>query len=511
MLEPAMGLHVGAMLRQNALRRPEAVALTVPGREVSYAELDRAACRAGAALARRGVRPGDRVALVAGNGTDFVASWFGILYAGAAVVPVPILSAAPELAFRLNHARCVALVHDRARADLAADALRQASAGVAGVDAASLVGPGPALPGLLDAPGDLAMVLYTSGTTGSPKGAAIGHGSLVAHTAALVQHTLRLGPRDVVLGVLPLTHSFGIRMAVLAPFFAGGRVVLAPHFDAAESLAWAAAEAVTWLPGVPTMFRRWSEVPGAPWSALRWCLSAGAPLPEVLRERAERRLGAEVRQGYGLTEATFSCIDAPPDPAAPHTSGRPVWGVEVRLEGHREPGESGEVLVRGQNLMLGYLGDPEATDAVLQDGWLRTGDIGVFDGEGRLRIVDRLKDVILRGGANVYPSEVEEALQGHPDVRALAVVGRADEDLGEEVVAVVVPRAPLPSAEATRAFAASLDAFARRRIARNKVPRELAIVDALPLGPSGKVLKRTLRARLASGALRTVPVAAPVA
>ena len=503
-----MGVHVGAMLRQNALRRPEAVALSQAGTSVSYAALDAAARRAAAGLVQAGVGPGDRVALVAANGREFVAAWFGVLYAGAAVVPVPILSAPPELAFRLDHARCPLLLHDAGRAELAAEAARQASVRPRRLDVASLVAPGPALPGLVDPPGDLAMVLYTSGTTGSPKGAAIGHGSLVAHTASLVQHTLRLGEDDVVLGVLPLTHSFGIRMAVLAPFFAGARVALEARFDAAGSLARAASEGVTWLPAVPTMFRRWSEVPGRPWPSLRWCLSAGAPLPSALRQQAEERLGAEVRQGYGLTEATFSCIDAPPSPAAPDTSGRPVWGVEVRLRGDPETGASGEVLVRGQNLMLGYLDDPAATARVLEGGWLATGDIGTFDLAGRLRIVDRLKDLILRGGVNVYPSEVEDALQHHPEVRALAVVGRPDEDLGEEVVAVVVPQTMPTHPEAIRALASSLDAFARRRVARNKVPRELVLVPSLPLGPSGKVLKRALRAELRAGTLEVLGLGA---
>ncbi|MEM1417190.1 MAG: AMP-binding protein [Myxococcota bacterium] len=498
-----MALHVGALLRQPALRTPDTTALVDAdrGERHSYAALDAAARRAGAALVRAGVRPGDRVALVAANGPAFVAAWFGVLYAGAAVVPVPILSAPPELAFRLTHARCVALVHDAGCADLAADALRLVEGPLRTFDASALAGTGPALATLVDPPADLAMVLYTSGTTGKAKGAAIGHGSLVAHTAGLVQHVLGLRAVDAVLGVLPLTHSYGIRMAVLAPFYAGGRVVLAGRFDAAESLRVAADEGVAWLPGVPTMFRRWAEVPGVPWPDLRWCLSAGAPLPAAIRERAEARLGASVRQGYGLTEATFSCIDAPPAEAAPATSGRPVWGVEVRLAGDPPLGASGEVLVRGQNLMLGYLDDPEGTAAVMDEGWLRTGDVGVFDAAGRLRIVDRLKDLILRGGANVYPSEVEDALQHHPGVRALAVVGRPDPDLGEEVVAVVVPRGrPGPG------FAAELDAFARARLARNKVPRELALVDALPLGPSGKVLKRALREGLARGELTSTPL-----
>jgi len=492
-------LHVGQLLRQWALRDPERLALCGRVRR-TYGELDEGAARAAGALEAAGVRPGDRVVVSADNGPAFLRAWFGALYAGATVVPVPVTSAAPEIARRATHARArLALVDEPRRP-------RMAEVGLRTLDVDALDGERR---DLVDSPNGLAMVLYTSGTTGSPKGAAITHGSLFAHTAALVAHTLRLSADDVVLGALPLTHSFGIRMAVLAPFFAGARVALPPagRFDAAASLATCREEGVSWLPAVPTMFDAWAEVAGAPLPALRWCLSAGAALPAPVRERARARLGAEIREGYGLTEATFTAIDAPPHPPRPGCVGPPVWGVEVRLRRRdgrlAAPGEVGEIEIRGTNLMAGYLDDAEATRAVMPDGWLRSGDLGRLDDEGVLTIVDRLKDLIVRGGHNVVPTEVEEVLASHPAVRSVAVVGRPDARYGEEIVAVLVLR------EGAVFEPGELDRWVRARLSATKVPRELAVVEALPLGPSRKVLRRELRARLRDGRLRAQRLRAP--
>jgi long-chain acyl-CoA synthetase len=235
------------------------------------------------------------------------------------------------------------------------------------------------------------------------------------------------------------------------------------------------------------------SVDGPPPPSLKWILSAGAPLADALCRRAEARLGCVVRQGYGLTEASFSTIDAPPAPRDVGSVGRPVAGVEVRIA------DGGEIEVRGPHRMLGYLDEEAATRAAIDgDGWLRTGDVGRLDDDGRLWVVDRTKDLVIRGGNNVYPSEVEAALAAHPAVADVAVVGRPDDYFGEEVVAVVVARG------GHSVDAAALDAFARARIAATKLPREYAFVASLPLGPSGKVLKRELRRRLVDGTLATV-------
>jgi long-chain acyl-CoA synthetase len=349
------------------------------------------------------------------------------------------------------------------------------------------------------------MLLYTSGTTGAAKGVCITHESLGMHTQALVEETLQLTEEDRILGTLPLSHSYGIRMTLLAPFFAGASTVFVPRFSPSRTLELCAAHQITWLPGVPTMFVAWAdETTQQTPPSLRWCMSAGAPLAEDVRLRAEQRLGAPVRQGYGLTEATFTAINAPPDDAVPGSCGKPVAGVELRIAddfGEELPiGAHGEVLIRGQNVMAGYLDERLATAHVMRGGWLHTGDIGFVDDEGRLTIADRSKDLILRGGASIYPSEVENALAHHAAVREVAVVGQPDDYYGEEIVAVVVRTADVTALE--------LDAWAREQLAPYKVPRRFAFVDSLPQGVSGKTLKRLLRDQLASGEISAEELAA---
>jgi long-chain acyl-CoA synthetase len=353
------------------------------------------------------------------------------------------------------------------------------------------------------------MVLYTSGTTGTPKGAMITHASLFTHTAALVHHVLKLAADDVVLATLPLTHSYGIRMTLLAPFFAGARVVLSARFSPARVHELLASEGVSWFPGVPTMFHALANSAHAPaaYPRLRWCLSAGAPLPREVRLKAEAALDAPVRQGFGLTEATFTSVASPDDVGAEDSVGRPVFGVEVRIrDEHGQPlpaSVPGEVCIRGQNVMAGYLDDDAATQSALGTGFLRSGDIGLLDAQGRLFIVDRIKDMILRGGFNVYPAEVEAVLLSHPAILDAVVVGRADAHYGEEVAAVIVARAGVALDEV------ELSAFCRARLSAVKVPRLLGRVPALPVGPSGKVQRRVIRAEVARGAIILSPLSKP--
>lgn len=505
-----MGIQVGQVLRQAALVAPERVALVELGdaretrRELSYAALDALAQRVAAQLRAAGVQLGDRVGLLAENSASCMASWFGIVYAGAAVVPLHVLSAAPELQQRLQHSGCSVLLHDEARAELARAAGRAAGTRViTSLSEITRAAAGVLRPEDLQ-PGAAAMVLYTSGTTGSSKGAVITHASLLLHTSVLSQRVLGLDADSVVLCVLPLSHSYGCRMAMLAPFFAQARVVVLPRFDASRSLAVLREEAVTWAPVVPTMLAAWGEVPlaadggeGRQSSPLRWVLSAGAPLGEEIARRAEARLGVQVRQGYGMTEATFSAINAPPDERRFGCVGRPVWGVEVRIVDEAQNDvaarETGEVLVRGHNVMSHYLDDPESSAQVRVDGFLHSGDIGRLDEAGRLYIVDRIKDMIIRGGYNVYPSEVEAALAEHPSVAQVAVVGQPDAYYGEEVVAVVVLREVCTVDLLAR--------FASERLGRMRRPRRYGFCEALPLGPSGKVHKPTLRQWIEAGRL----------
>jgi long-chain acyl-CoA synthetase len=501
-----MGINVGQILRQAARSHPDRPALLdvgAPGnarRELTYGELHEHAATVAAELAGAGIGAGDCVALVGENGADLVAGWFGCVYAGAAVVPLNVLSAPAELRFRIEHAGCRAVLFDAPRAGLAAAAVAGMASPPSCIALEDAVASRRApLPYVVDTrEGDTAMVLYTSGTTGKPKGAAISHASLVVHTSVLVRHALPLGVDDSVLAVLPITHSYGCRTAMLVAFFAGARVVLVPRFDAARTLSLMHDERVSFAPAVPTMYAAWGALPdGPPPPALRFGLCAGAPLADEIARRAERRLGAEVRQGYGLTEATFCTLNAPPDARVLGSVGKPLWGIEVRvIDAHGRDvaqGADGEVVVRGHNAMTRYLHDPEATAQVSVGGFLHTGDVGRFDDRGRLSIVDRIKDLIIRGGFNVYPSEVEDALAAHPEVEAVAVVGVPDAYYGEEVAAVIVRRA-----ESTLG-AAELLAWAAEHLGRTKLPRQVHFVAALPLGPSGKVQKRELRDWLKDG------------
>ena len=498
--------NVGTFLHRWARRDPERTGIIDSGRDdlaLSYGELDAHAAHVAAGLIERGLGPNDCVAICTSNGMDFVAAWFGTVYAGCTTLPIPVSSTAHEIAFRLLHAGCKAIFTDADRL-----AVAQASKTRAGSSAEILlvedaIGRSEReAPPCKVAPDSLAMLLYTSGTTGAAKAVCVTHASLATHSKALVEATLRLDQRDRILGTLPLTHSYGIRTTLLVPFCAGASTVFIPRFSPTRTLELCTSHRITWIPGVPTMFVAWvneRSLPKPP--ALRWCMSAGAPLVEDVRLHAEERLGAPVRQAYGLTEANLTAVNALPDEAVAGSSGKPVAGVEIRIAGSDDAelpsGEHGEVLVRGQNLMAGYLDDKLATAHVMRGDWLHTGDIGFVDEEGRLSIVDRSKDLILRGGASIYPSEIESVLAHHAAIHDVAVVETADDYYGEEVVAVVVASAPVRADE--------LDAWVREHLAPYKLPRWYAFVEELPRGTSGKTLKRLLRHRLASGEIVAEP------
>jgi long-chain acyl-CoA synthetase len=498
-----MGCNIAQVIRHWAVRDPERPALALDdaaGVELSYGALDERARQSAARLLDEGFVPGDRLAVCVPNGLGFIDAWFGGLYAGCTILPIPPMSSGAELADRLVRADCRGLACE-------AGALQSQQAhalcpSVLQLDAQTLASGTRRVDGPHDVAAEsIAMLLYTSGTTGTAKGAMISHASLAVHTAALVHHVLGLTRDDRVLAALPLTHSYGIRMTLLAPFYAGARTHLLGRFQPARVRSLLASEPISWFPGVPTMFHALVHDGSVqpPPRALRWCLSAGAPLPRELRLAAEERLGVPVRQGFGLTEATFSTIATPDDDGAADTVGKPVFGVELRIvdeHGQRlAAGQPGEVCIRGPNMMVGYLDDPAATAATVRDGWLHSGDVGLLDDAGRLVVVDRIKDMIIRGGFNVYPAEVEAVLITHGAVRDAVVVGVPDERYGEEVLAALVlhPEQSLDRHE--------LDAFCRERLSRVKVPRLLTLLPALPVGASGKVQRREVKRRALAGEL----------
>jgi long-chain acyl-CoA synthetase len=345
---------------------------------------------------------------------------------------------------------------------------------------------------------DTAVILYTSGTTGQPKGAELTHSNMVQN-ALLANRLFGLHPHDVHLTVLPLFHSFGQTVQMNAGFATGATVVLLPRFDAGEALELMQAEQVTFFAGVPTMYHALLncepdgrfDIPTIA-ARMRIAVSGGAALPAALLRRFEERFGVPILEGYGLSEtspiATFNRVDRP---RRPGSIGLPVWGVEVQIirdDGLvAKDGEPGEITIRGHNVMKGYFRRPEATaEAIDAQGWFRTGDIGIRDAGGYLYVVDRKKDLIIRGGFNVYPRELEEVLLTHPEVSLVAVVGVPHPSHGEEVKAFVVRT---PGASITEA---DLIAWCRQNMAAYKYPRAVEFRDGLPMTATGKILKRQL-------------------
>jgi long-chain acyl-CoA synthetase len=502
-------LSLASVLQESALRRPDAVAAVEGDRRATYAELWDLALRRAGALRAAGVEPGDRVALLGLNTIDFVTAYYGILARGAVVVPVAPMLVADEIAFLLADSGArVALVADDLEPVVARGA---ADAGVAVL----LLGSDRALAADADPhrearePLDPAVLFYTSGTTGRPKGAVLTHFNLVMNAFTNAFTANHIVPEDIMFGCLPLFHTFGQTVALNGTFLVGGTLILQPRFDPEEALALMNAHGVTAFLGVPTMYMALLAAAraagdGAPLPRLRLCVSGGAPLPVKVLEDFEALFGAEIQEGYGLSETSpTATVNQREFGIEPGSIGHPIWGVEVEIADAdvddaivlKGAGEVGEIVIRGHDVFAGYHDRPEATAAAIVDGWFRSGDLGTKDARGFLRIVDRKKDLILRGGYNVYPREVEEVLVRHPDVDQVAVVGVPHDTHGEEVLAVIVAREGAGTGDAD---AEALLAWAAERVARHKRPRLLRFVDELPLGPSRKVLKRELRDRFAA-------------
>ncbi|MFW3171110.1 long-chain-fatty-acid--CoA ligase [Geodermatophilus sp. CPCC 206100] len=472
-----------------ALRMDDAV--------LTYDRFAEDATRVAAGLRARGVAPGDRVGMVLPNVLSFPVVFYGALLAGAAVVPMNPLLKAREVEYYLRDsgARLVVALDSVAEATVEA-------AGAVGIEAVTVgpAGPGDALTGDADggpvdrADEDAAVILYTSGTTGPPKGAELTHANLRGN-ARTTQETLLEGTaEDVIMGCLPLFHVFGLTCALNAGVLAGSCLTLLPRFDGAKALEVVERDRVTVFEGVPTMFAAMLHSPArdrADVSSLRLCISGGSAMPVEVMRSFEETFGCIVLEGYGLSETSpVASFNHPHAERKPGTIGTPIRGVEMRLvddEGRdvRE-GDVGEIAIRGENVMRGYWNRPEETAAAIPDGWFRTGDLARRDAEGYYAIVDRKKEMIIRGGYNVYPREIEEALYEHPAVAEAACVGVPHPDLGEEVAAAVALK---PGAQADPA---ELRAWVKERVAAYKYPRHVWLVEALPKGPTGKILRRAV-------------------
>ena len=482
---------LAANLTEAARRHPERVALRLDELEIPYAALDDASARLAALLVARGLQPGDRVGVMLPNVPYFAIAYYGALRAGGVVVPMNVLLKERETTFYLSDpgARAVIAWHDfAAAAQAGADAAGAECLVVAPGEFEELLGAvAPLAEPVARSGADTAVILYTSGTTGTPKGAELTHANLRRNVEIVVE-MLALGADDVILGALPLFHAFGQTAGLNAAVAAGACLTLIPRFHPAKALAIMERDGVTVFEGVPTMFAAMLHCGERPdTSALRLCVSGGAALPVEVMRGFEEAFGCTVLEGYGLSETSpVASFNHPDRERKAGSIGTPVDGVDMKL---LDPGEDGigEIAIRGHNVMKGYWNRPDATaEAIDADGWFRTGDLARVDSDGFFFIVDRSKDMIIRGGYNVYPREIEEVLYEHPAVREAAVVGIRDDILGEEVGAAVVLK---PGAQAD---AAELRAFVKERVAAYKYPRKVWIVDDLPKGPTGKILKREI-------------------
>ena len=472
-------------------------ALRMDDAHLSYDEFRDAASRVAASLRSRGVRPGDRVGMVLPNVLSFPVVFYGALMAGAAVVPMNPLLKAQEVEYYLRDSGARLVVTGEQSAGPVTEA-----AGTVGIEAvtvgaalpeALMADEGPAAP-VDRADDDTAVILYTSGTTGQPKGAELTHSGLNSN-ARTTQETLLEGtPDDVIMGCLPLFHVFGLTCSLNAGVLAGATLTLLPRFDGSKALSVIERDGVTVFEGVPTMFSAMLHSPDAGTtdvSSLRLCVSGGSAMPVEVMRSFEEQFGCIVLEGYGLSETSpVASFNHPHAERKPGSIGTPIRGVEMRLvdDDGKDVAEDevGEIAIRGENVMKGYWQRPEDTAKAIPDGWFRTGDLARQDEDDYFVIVDRKKEMIIRGGYNVYPREIEEALYEHPAVAEAACIGITHPDLGEEVAAAVALK-PGASADPEE-----LKAWAKERVAAYKYPRHVWLVDALPKGPTGKILRRSV-------------------
>ena len=491
-----IGMNLAENLAQTASQFGDRPALRLNDKTITYRQLDDRSARVATLLGSSGIRPGDRVGLMMPNVPEFAMAYYGILRAGAVVVPMNTLLKQREVAFYLRDAGARLLV--------AWDGLVEAARGAAVAEADLVtVEPGafrtqlaaiyPNAEVVQRAADDTAVILYTSGTTGTPKGAELTHFNLAANVE-VTRSLLQVDEHDVIFGALPLFHSFGQTCGLNTAVRTGGCLTLLPRFDPSEALTMLARDNVTIFEGVPTMYAAMMNHPGAAQtdsSGLRRCVSGAAALPLGVLKGFEQTFGCVILEGYGLSETSPVASFNPPERRTPGSIGIPVPGVEMAVVGEDSTplpvGEVGEIVIRGHNVMKGYWNRPDATAAAIVDGWFHTGDLAKVDADGYFFIVDRAKDMIIRGGYNVYPREIEEVLYEHPAVREAAVIGLADDYLGEEVAAVISLRA------GATATPDELVGYVKDRVAAYKYPRRLWIVDDdLPKGATGKILKRQI-------------------
>lgn len=499
-----MGAEIGSMnipglLEDSAKKHPHRKAIYIGWKSVSYRALDALANRWAQMLREKyGVKQGDRVALLLKNCPEFIYALFGIQKLGAAVVPVNNFLKGPEIAYILKDAavRTVVTTRDFQPALEEAKDFLPSVIYVDSPETASALSGFPAEPPAVPIdPGQDAVVIYTSGTTGKPKGAILTHTNICSNADASVR-TIGCKLTDRFLLILPMFHSFTFTVCIMMPLSIGAGIVLVPSVQPfSRVLRNMIFRKATLFAAVPQIFQVLAakKIPGwlRPLVRLRLCVSGAAALPGSVLEAFEKNIGIPLLEGYGLSEASpVVSINPLHGVRKPGTVGLPIPGVTVRIvDDTAKPvpaGQIGEVAVQGPNVMKGYLNNPAATAQSIKDGWLLTGDMGVMDKDGYIKIVDRKKEMIIVRGMNVYPKEVEDVLVTHPAVAAAAVVGKLDGHRGECPMAAVIlkPGAAVTSKELLR--------YCQERLADYKLPRKVLFVENFPRNPTGKILKREL-------------------
>ncbi|HEV2060898.1 MAG TPA: long-chain fatty acid--CoA ligase [Solirubrobacteraceae bacterium] len=493
-----MSANLALNLTRTAAEHPDEIAVKLDDAAFNYGLLENASQRVAAMLKSKGVGPGDRVGIMLPNVPYFPAVYYGVLRAGAVVVPMNVLLKGREVAFYLSDSQAKLLFAWHGFIE-AAETGAQEAGGVEIVE----VKPGE-IEGLIfahepdeevaDVAGDdTAVILYTSGTTGKPKAAELTHDNL-RNNVRISVGLFDMGAGDVIFGGLPLFHSFGQTCTMNAAIAGGACVTLLPRFEPGKALEILERDGCTVFEGVPTMYGALLNHPGREGcdsSKLRVCVSGGASLPVEVLRGFEECFGCKVLEGYGLSETSpVASFNHPDRERKAGSIGTPIEGVEMKVvdddRNEVAQGEIGEILIKGHNVMKGYWRHPEATAEAIKDGWFATGDMARVDEDGYFFIVDRKKELIIRGGYNVYPREVEEVLYEHPAVREAAVVGVPHEELGEEVGAAVA----LKDGESVQGD--ELRDFVKEQLAAYKYPRKIWFVDELPKGPTGKILKREI-------------------
>jgi long-chain acyl-CoA synthetase len=491
-----MSRNLATVLTDTAAEHPDNVAIKLDDTELPYKFLDGASAHVAGLLREKGVEPGDRVGIMLPNVPYFPVIYYGILRAGAVVVPMNPLLKGREVEFYIKDPESKVLFawHDFAEA---------AEKGSADTDAElilvepgefeDVVGEAEAVTEVAERDGDdTAVILYTSGTTGTPKGAELTHDNLLSNVETILDSLIEIQPDDVVLGALPFFHSFGQTCGLNSCMKAGGTLTLIPRFDPDKALEIIQRDRVTIFEGVPTMYvgmLHADSADSADTSCLRLCVSGGSAMPGEVLRAFEEKFGCNILEGYGLSETSpVASFNHPDRERKVGSIGTPVAGVEMRVVDEDgadvDEGDVGEIAIRGPNVMKGYWRKDDATAEAIKDGWFHTGDMAKVDSDGYFFIVDRKKELIIRGGYNVYPREVEEALYEHPAVQEVAVVGVPDDKMGEEVGAAVVLK------QDEDVSVDELRDFVKGEVASYKYPRKIWIVDELPKGPTGKILKR---------------------